>query len=253
MLAGAERLFDLAAAEFTARLVAVRRALYLLFNEGYQGASTAAAVLVELCREAIRLTALLREHPPAATPETHALAALMCLHAARLPARLDAAGDLTPFADQDRSRWDAGLVAEGLALLERSAAGRQVSAYHLEATIAAAHAAAPSVERTDWGAIVSLYDRLMALAPSPVVALNRAIAMGQQDGAERGLEALRGIAGRDRLAGYPFYPAAMGELELRRGHREAAREHFRAALPLARNATERRFLERRMRDCATTP
>ena len=253
VLAGAERLFDLAAAEFTARLVAVRRALYLLFNEGYQGASAAAAVRVELCREAIRLTALLREHPPAATPETHALAALMCLHAARLPARLDAAGDLTPFADQDRSRWDAGLVAEGLALLERSAAGRQVTASHLEATIAAAHAAAPSVERTDWGAIVSLYDRLMALAPSPVVALNRAIAMGQKDGAERGLEALRAIVDRDRLAGYPFYPAAMGELELRRGDREAAREHFRAALPLARDPTERRFLERRLRDCATTP
>jgi RNA polymerase sigma-70 factor (ECF subfamily) len=249
VLAGAERLFDLRAAEFTPRLAAVRRALYLLFNEGYQGAS-ADSVRAELCREAMRLTALLREYPPAATPETHALAALMCLHAARLPARLDAAGDLTPLADQDRSRWDARLVAEGLELLERSAAGREVTAYHLEATIAAAHAAAPSLEQTDWGAIVSLYDRLMVIAPSPVVALNRAIAIGQRDGARRGLEELLGIVDRDRLAGYPFYPAAIAELELQLGNRDAAREHFRAALPLARNSTERRFLEKRLKASA---
>ena len=251
VLAGAERLFDLAAAEFAARLAAVRRALYLLFNEGYQGASAGAAVRVELCREAMRLTKLLREHPPAATPETHALAALMCLHAARLPARLDAAGDLTPLADQDRSRWDARLAAEGLALLERSATGPDASAYHLEAAIAAAHAAAPSVEKTDWETIVSLYDRLMAVAPSPVVELNRAIAIAQRDGAERGLEALGAIADRERLARYPFYPAAMAELELQRGNREAARRHFKAALPLARNQTERRHLEKRLRSCTT--
>ena len=143
MLAGARRLFDLADAEFAPRLSAVRRALYLLFNEGYHGASAESAVRVELCDEAMRLTALLREHPPADTPETTALAALMCLHAARLPARLDAAGDLSPLVDQDRSRWDARLVAEGLALLERSAAGPEVTAYHVEAAIAAAHASAP--------------------------------------------------------------------------------------------------------------
>lgn len=249
VLAGAERLFDLGAAEFATRIVAVRRALYLLFNEGYQGASAAAAVRVELCREAMRLTELLREHPPAATPETHALVALMCLHAARLPARLDAAGDLTPLADQDRSRWDARLTAEGLTLLERSATGLDASAYHVEAAIAAAHAAAPLLEQTDWEMIVSLYDRLMALAPTPVVALNRAIAIGQRDGAERGLEALRAIADRERLAHYPFYPAAMGELELQRGNRDAARRHFKAALPLARNQTERRHLEKRIRGC----
>ena len=123
VLAGARRLFDLTDAEFAARLSAVRRALYLLFNEGYHGASREAAVRAELCAEAMRLTALLREYPPAATPDTDALAALMCLHAARLPARVDAAGDLQPLFEQDRSRWDARLVAQGLALLERSAAG----------------------------------------------------------------------------------------------------------------------------------
>jgi predicted RNA polymerase sigma factor len=249
ILAGSERLFDLADAEFTSRLSAVRRALYLLFNEGYHGASAESAVRVELCGEAIRLTLLLLDHPPAAAPETCALAALMCLHAARLPARLDSSGELSALLDQDRSRWDAGLVAEGLALLERSASGRELTAYHVEAAIAAAHAGASSVDETDWGSIVSLYDRLMTIAPSPVVALNRAIAIAQRDGAERGLDALHAIADRDRLARYPFYPAALGELELRRGNPDAARAHFSAALALARNPTERRFLEKRLRTC----
>jgi RNA polymerase sigma-70 factor (ECF subfamily) len=249
VLASARRLFDLADAEFTLRLSAVRRALYLLFNEGYHGASAESAVKAELCGEAMRLTELLLEHPPAATPETSALAALMYLHAARLPARLDSAGDLNPLADQDRTRWDARLAAHGLALLERSGTGQQLTAYHLEAAIAATHASAPSVNETDWAAIVALYDRLMTIAPSPIIALNRAIAVGQRDGAERGLEALHSIADRDRLDKYPFLPAAMGELELRRGNREPAREHFSAALALARNPTERRFLEKRVRAC----
>ena len=251
VLAGAKRLFDLGDAEFTTRLSAVRRALYLLFNEGYHGASAESAVRADLCSEAIRLTALLREHPSAATPETSALAALQCLHAARLPARLDAAGDLSPLVDQDRSRWDAGLIARGLALLELSAAGTQVTAYHLEAAIAATHAAAPSAAETDWPQVVSLYDRLMALAPSPVVALNRAIAIAERDGPERGLLELRAIRGRDRLKGYPFHPAALGELELRRGNAGTARRHFADALALARNPTERRFLQKRVRACGS--
>jgi RNA polymerase sigma factor (sigma-70 family) len=244
-LAGARTLFDLGDAEFAARLSTVRRALYLLFNEGYHGAS-AEAVRVELCDEAIRLTELLGEHAPAATPTTHALAALMHLHAARLSARVDAAGDLSALADQDRSRWDARHIAAGLAHFDRSAAGDEVSAYHFEAAIAAVHAGAPSAAETDWTAIVSFYDRLLELAPSPVVALNRAIAVGERDGAERGLAELHAIADRERLARYPFYPAALGELELRRGDRARAREHFAAALALARNAAERRFLEKRL-------
>ena len=248
-LAAARRLFDLGDAEFSARLATVQRALYLLFSEGYHGGSSGAAVRVELCEEAIRLVALLREHPPAATPTTHALAALMCLHAARLPARVDAAGDLNTLVDQDRAQWDPALIAEGLALLERSAAGDTVTAYHVEAAIAAAHASATTLDGTDWAAIVGLYDRLMALAPSPVVALSRAIAIGQRDGAARGLDELRAIADRDRLAAYPFYPAALGELELRRGDRTAARAHFQTALHLARNPAERRFLERRRQSC----
>jgi RNA polymerase sigma-70 factor (ECF subfamily) len=249
VLASSKRLFDLADDEFTSRLSAVLRALYLLFNEGYHGASPKSAVRAELCGEALRLTALLREYLPAATPTTNALAALMYLHAARLPARIDSTGNLSALLDQDRASWDAGLLAEGLALLERSASGLTMSAYHVEAAIAAVHASARSMDETDWASIVSLYDRLMDIAPSPVVELNRAIAVAQRDGAERGLEALRAITDPDRLSSYPFYPAALGELELRRGNRENARTHFAAAVGLARNAMERRFLERRLHAC----
>jgi RNA polymerase sigma factor (sigma-70 family) len=245
VLATSKRLFDLEDAQFASRIVTVRHALYLLFSEGYHGASPESAVREELCAEAMRLTALLLRYAPAATPTTYALAALMCLHAARLPARI-AEGDLHGLFDQDRTRWDAGLIDEGLALLERSAEGIELSAYHIEAAIAAMHTGASSVEDTDWHGIVSLYDRLMEVAPSPVVALNRAIAIGQRDGPARGLEQLETIGDREKLARYPFYPAAMGEMELRRGNREAARRHFEAALELVRNPTERRFLEKRI-------
>jgi RNA polymerase sigma-70 factor (ECF subfamily) len=141
------------------------------------------------------------------------------------------------------------LVEQGVALLDRSAAGTVVSAFHIEAAIAAVHATARSVDETDWGAIVGLYDRLMATAPSPVVALNRAIAIGQRDGPAQGLEALGAISDSERLDRYPFYPAAIGELEFRRGNQEGARTHFLAAAALARNDVERRFLERRVREC----
>ena len=248
-LAAAQRLFDLSTAEFSARLSAVERALYLLFSEGYHSASAEAAVRADLCNEAMRLTTLLLEAPDARRPDTYALAALMCLQAARLPARLDVTGDLSSLLDQDRQRWDTQLIADGLALLDRSASGTTVSTYHLEAAIAAAHATAPSVAETDWDAIVQLYDRLMVVAPSPVVALNRAIAIGQRDGPERGLEELRRMGDGTRLERYPFYPAAMGEFELRRGCHAVAGEHFAAAAALARNPVEQRFLERRSREC----
>ena len=250
-LAATRRLFDLSDTAFTSRLSALRRALYLLFNEGYHGASAEAPVRAELCDEAMRLTLLLLDHPPAAVPETFALAALMHLHGARLPSRLDASGDLSALADQDRSRWDTALVTQGLALLTRSAVGQDVSAYHIEAAIAAEHASAPSIAETNWAVVVELYDRLLALAPSPVTALNRAIAVGERDGAARGLEALQNIVDRDRLNAYPFYPAALGEFELRLGRMEAARELFAAAVAVARNPAERRFLEKRVRACGT--
>ena len=251
ILASSKRLFDIAdAQDFAARLPAVHRALYLLFNEGYHGASSESAVRVELCQEAMRLMALLRAHPLGSTPASYALSALMALHAARLPGRLDSSGDLRTLLDQDRSRWDARLAEEGESLLELSATGTELTEYHLEASIAWVHAAAPSAEETNWEMIVGLYDRLLVLRPSPVVALNRAIAIAQREGPQRGLEEIRAIANADRLAGYPFYHAALGEFEFRSGRPEIAAEHFRAALALARNPMERRFLQQRVTACA---
>jgi len=251
LLAKSRRLFDVSApADFSARLPAVHTALYLLFNEGYHGASAESAVRADLCREAMRLTSLLLEHPLGATPTTYALAALMSLNAARLPARVDTSGQLNTLVDQDRSQWDRNLVSEGLKLLERSACGSEISDYHVEAAIAAVHADARRIEDTDWRKIVSLYDMLMTIHPSPIVALNRAIAVAQSEGPERGLEEIGAIDHRDRLARYPFYSAAMGELELRLGRRDAARRHFEEALALARNPMERRFLDQRVAACA---
>jgi RNA polymerase sigma factor (sigma-70 family) len=250
VLAGSKRLFDVTQAdEFTARLPAVHRALYLLFNEGYHGASAESAVRAELCREAMRLAALLHEHPLGATPASFALSALMCLHAARLPGRVDATGDLHSLFDQDRSQWDRALIAEGHRLLDLSATGPELTEYHLEAAIAWVHASAPRAEATNWERIVALYDMLRAIHPSPVIALNRAIAVAQRDGPEQGLNQIRSIADRERLTAYPFYFAALGELELRSGRPAAAHEHFQAALALARNPMERRFLEQRVAAC----
>jgi RNA polymerase sigma factor (sigma-70 family) len=250
VLAESKKLFDVtAAADFSTRLPAVHRALYLLFNEGYHGASPEAAVRAELCHEAMRLAAVLLRHPLGGTPATYALSSLMCLSTARLPARVDASGNLCALLDQDRSHWDQELLRDGLRLLELSAKGSELTEYHLEAAIAAVHANAFRAEDTDWQMIISLYDQLMALRPTPIVALNRAIAVGQKEGPERGLEEINVIANPNRLAAYPFYSAAMGEFELRRGRRETARDHFRAALALARNPMERRFLDERVRAC----
>jgi RNA polymerase sigma factor (sigma-70 family) len=248
-LATSKRLFDLTDADFAARLAAVHRALYLLFNEGYHGASPESAVRVELCREALRLNLLLVDHPLTATPATHALAALLCLHAARLPTRVDHDGNLSSLFEQDRSQWDGGLVSEGERLLDLSATGTTLTEYHVEAAIAAVHAKARRAEDTDWELIVSLYDRLLCIRPSPVVALNRAIAVAQRDGPDCGLEEIRAIAGADRLTDYPFFAAALGELELRSGRHESAGAHFQTAIALARNPMERRFFERRRQAC----
>jgi RNA polymerase sigma factor (sigma-70 family) len=250
VLGASKVLFDLSGAkEFSGRLAAVQRALYLLFNEGYHGASPESAVRVELCQEAIRLTTLLLEHPLGATPATYALAALMCLHAARLPARVDASGNLSSLFDQDRSRWDSQLVAQGQRFLDASATGPELTEYHVEAAIAWTHTVAPRAEDTDWGSIIALYNTLITIRPSPVIALNRAIAIAQREGPERGLEEIRAIPDSDRLSAYPFYFAALGELELRSGRPGVAGDHFRAALASARNPMERRFFEHRLGVC----
>jgi RNA polymerase sigma-70 factor (ECF subfamily) len=250
LLAGKRTLFDLSDAELPERLATVQRALYLLFNEGYHGASRSHTVRPELCEEALRLTGLLADYPLTASPSTLALAALLSLNAARLPARVNEAGDLCALGEQDRRRWDRPLLQQGLSLFERARSGSELSAYHVEAAIAVAHVSAASFESTQWALIVQLYDRLMSVAPSPVVALNRAVAIAERDGPERGLSELRAIAGVKRLEGYLFYPAALGELELRLGHHAAAREHFAAALKLCNSDAERRFLQKRLTACA---
>lgn len=247
VLAESKRLFDTQApADFSDRLPSVQRALYLLFNEGYHGASAESAVRIDLCQEAMRLMTLLLEHPLGAVPSSYALSALMCLNKARLPARLDPSGNLNSLSEQDRAMWDHKLVSEGLQLLDRSATGSTLSEYHVEAAIAAVHATAPSMQETNWAEIVSLYDTLAKIRPTPIVALNRAIAIGQRDGPERGLAELREIANAERLGAYPFYEAALGEFELQRGKAGIAREHFANALRLARNQMERQFFQRRL-------
>jgi RNA polymerase sigma factor (sigma-70 family) len=245
-LAQSKRLFELSDRDFAARLETVQRALYLLFSEGYHGASPGHDVVREdLCAEAMRLVALLREHPAAATPATHALAALMCLQAARLPARMHD-GALSALDAQDRARWDERLVVQGLALFEQAQAGTALSAFHVEAAIAVVHASAARPDAIDWAHIVSLYDRLASIAPSPIVALNRAIAIGRRDGPHAGLAALDAIHNDARLHTYPFYCAARAELELRVGDVERARAHFSQAHALARSDAERSFFARRL-------
>jgi RNA polymerase sigma-70 factor (ECF subfamily) len=174
----------------------------------------------------------------------------MCLHAARLPSRLDADGELQTLLEQDRSRWDRALLAEGQRLLESSASGPKLSDYHIEAAIAWVHGSARTAEDTDWAQIVLLYDQLMAIRPSPVIALNRAIAIGQLEGPERGLAEIRSIERLEKLQHYPFLPAALGELELRCGRSDTAREYFGNARALARNEAERRFFEQRAAACS---
>jgi len=249
VLAESTKLFDLGDADFPARLSSVLQALYLLFNEGYHGSSADAAVRADLCQEAMLLMNLLISQPALVSPKSYALAALMYLNAARLPGRLDGSDNLVSFFEQDRSLWNHNVIAEGQALLDLSASGTELTKYHIEAAIASVHASAAGSEDTDWKQIVSLYDMLMAMHPSPVIALNRAIAVAQLEGPEQGLQEIRSIHDLHRLFAYPFYPATLGELELRSGKYAVAKAHFSTALSLARNATERNFLQRRIDSC----
>jgi len=246
-LVRARVLYEVASREQIAkRLESVQRALYLLFSEGYHGSRE--PVSAGLCGEAMRLCALLAQHPACATPRTLALMALMCFHAARLPGRAAEDGSLLLLEEQDRSRWDPDLIQRGFGLAERSAEGNEISEYHLEAGISAEHCAAPSLRETNWQRILQLYEMLLALRPSPVVALNRAIALGELRGPDHGLRALEQLADRERLAGYPFLPAAQGRFHLQAGRPAQAAEFFGRALALARNPSEAKLFEARLRE-----
>ncbi|HEX2189088.1 MAG TPA: sigma-70 family RNA polymerase sigma factor [Longimicrobiaceae bacterium] len=238
-----------AGAELPARLDSVLEAIYLTFSEGHAASSGPAALRADVCAEAVRLAELAAAHPTVAGPRPHALAALLLLQAARLPARVDGDGDPVLLPRQDRSRWDARALARGLAHLERAAAGGVLSPYHLEAGIAAAHATAPSWEATDWPHVLRLYDALLALKPSPVAALNRAVALAMVDGPAAGLRAADAAACHPALAGFPLLHAVRGDLLARLGDRSAAAASFRRALSLPLSDPDRRLLERRLRQC----
>jgi RNA polymerase sigma-70 factor (ECF subfamily) len=234
------------ASEMPARLESVLEVLYLMFNEGYAAHAGESLVRQDLVREAIRLTRLLTDHPATALPKTHALLALMLLQAARIPARADERGDLFVLEEQDREAWNRTMIAEGMRHLDASARGHEVSAYHLQAGIAAAHAVAPTYQATNWSEIVALYDALLDLEPSPIVALNRAIAVSRTEGAAAGLRALDRLRDDPTLSRYVLFHATLGELSRETGDFEAARVHYRAALALPCSAPGRRFLERKL-------
>lgn len=237
------------ASDIPKRLEPVYQAIYLLFNEGYHGSRSEPKVREDLCSEAIRLALLLSEHPAGGNPKTHALLALLCFHAARLPGRMDEEGDLIQLEMQDRSKWDRDLIAKGFHFLEKSSMGNELSEYHLEAGIASLHCLAPSYQEIDWAKILELYDVLYRIRPSPIVALNRAVALGKAQGPEEGLTELSKIPDRAKLKDYPFYPAAQGEFHFLAGRPDEAAKHFKGAIKLARSRSEANFFEHKLKAC----
>ena len=235
--------------ELAPRLDSVHSVLYLLFNEGYNSQHPDELIRRDLTEEAIRLCHQLAEHPVCSTPATRALLALMLFHAARFDARLDSEGGILRLEDQDRDRWQQPLIARALEYLDASADGDELSRYHLEAGIAAHHCLAPSFEATDWGAILDLYDRLLALQPSPVYELNRAIVLAQLEGPAAGIAALENTPDLAALGSYHLLDATLGELYLRAGDASRARTYFRAASAKTRSLTERRWLVEKQHAC----
>jgi RNA polymerase sigma-70 factor (ECF subfamily) len=228
------------------RLDAVLRVIYLVYNEGYSASSGASVTRRDLSAEAIRLGRLLVDLLP--EPEAMGLLALMLLQESRRAARTSPDGDLILLEQQDRSLWNREYIAEGVALVEGSLGTRRFGPYTLQAAIAAVHAEAPSTEATDWREIVGLYDALVRLDPSPVIALNRAVAVAMRDGPAAGLALIDGILERGELADYHLAHSARAEFCRRLGRGDEARAAYERALALTRQEPERRFLERRLRE-----
>jgi RNA polymerase sigma-70 factor (ECF subfamily) len=233
------------------RRPAVLAAIYLMFDAGYHGSLSPHPLRAEMCADAIHLAGILADSRATAGAEVDALLALMCLHAARLPARADAEGALVPFEKQDRTRWDPALLGRGMRHLSASATGMEFTAYHLEAGIAAHHAVAKSLEETRWDEIVRLYDLLYECKHTPVVALNRAVARAQIFGAEAGIDELLAIEGREHLESYPFFWAALGDLGIRAGQPSRARAWLERGAGTARNDSERQVFRRRLEECGS--
>jgi predicted RNA polymerase sigma factor len=231
--------------EVPARLLAILDVLYQLFTEGYSTTNGEAGIDEALCEQSLRLVRLLTDDPRWTSPAAEALRALFCFHVARVPARVAGDGSLVLLHEQDRSLWDQELLAEGFAYLGRAARGQEVSRFHLEAGIAACHAKAASYGTTDWGEIVGLYDVLREMSPSPVVDVNRALAVGMWRGAEAGLDELDAIPERELVARYPYALATYAELHASLGHFEEARAFLDRALEQQASPAERALLSRK--------
>jgi RNA polymerase sigma-70 factor (ECF subfamily) len=235
-----------ARADLPERLAAVLHVIYLVFNEGYSASSGETVTRHDLSGEAIRLGRLLVELLP--EPEAIGLLGLMLLHEARHRARCTADGDLVLLEEQDRSLWDREMIQEGAALVRRALQSRSFGPYTLQGAIAAVHAESPSAAETDWREIAGLYDVLLRADPSPVVELNRAVAVAMRDGPRAGLDLIDGILARGELADYVLTHSARAELLRRAGLSAAAREAYARALELARQEPQRRFLRRRIEE-----
>ncbi len=238
-------------ADLPDRLDAVLHVVYLVFNEGYSATSGDSVTRRDLCAEAIRLGRLVVELLP--DPEALGLLALMLLQDSRRAARESETGELLVLDEQDRARWDDGQIGEGVALVERALASRRVGPYTLQAAIAAVHAEAKAAGETDWAQIVGLYDVLVRVDASPVVELNRAVAIAMRDDAWAGVRLISAILDRGDLVDYHLAHSAQGEMFRRVGRMDAACAAYERALALVRQGPERRFIERRLRECATAP
>jgi RNA polymerase sigma-70 factor (ECF subfamily) len=231
--------------ELPERLGSVLRVVYLIFNEGYSASTGDQLVRPDLVAEACRLGRMLMVLMPD-EPEVIGLVALMTLHEGRRPARIDAAGNLVPLEDQDRSLWNQQLIADGTRLLDRALRGRRPGPYQTQAAIAALHAGAAHADETDWAQVAALYQVLMTWEPTPVVALNRAVAIAMACGPDAGLAQLPPLEADDSLASYYLLPATRADLERRAGRFQAAATSYRRSLELATNPVERAYLARRM-------
>jgi predicted RNA polymerase sigma factor len=247
--AGAIRFEIPSGPELPSRLDGVLGTLYLLFNEGYKASSGSRVVRGELCAEAIRLAEALAEHPAGDQPHVHALLSLMFLNGARLPARTDAEGSILRLEEQDRALWDRPMIQRGVQHLARSASGAALSEYHLQAGIAACHCLAPDDASTDWPKILSLYDHLAQINASPVIALNRAVAISKTHGPARAIAEVERILDRPVLDSYYLTHAVLGHLERQRQRFSAAAVHFEKALRLTELKSEQIFLAQRLREC----
>ncbi|HLP78220.1 MAG TPA: sigma-70 family RNA polymerase sigma factor [Candidatus Paceibacterota bacterium] len=237
--------------ELARRLEGVLQTLYLLFNEGYKASTGDVLVRKDICHEAIRLTALLAEHASGNQPKTHALLALMLLNAARFPTRVDDDGNLLRLQEQDRTRWEQSLIARGMFHLAHSGKGSEISEYHLQAGIAACHCTAKDYASTNWRQILALYDRMAEHNDSPIIALNRAVAIAEVHGPQAGLEAVAAIPKPQKLSSYYLFHAVQGELEARLNRMAEASDHFRKALELAGTRSEKQFLEKKLESCVS--